>query len=363
MVAPNALRFADLVEESLGVVDGADEAAAPEAGKRVAGHADLGGVSAELSALLVELARTPEEEVDVASGWTPGLAPGDEVGPFVLRREIGRGGFGVVYEAFDRDLGRAVAFKALRPGRRIAGRNAERLRGEAEAVAKLNHPNLVALHDFGRGPSGPYLVFELLRGETLADRLRRGRLPLREAVSVATDVARVLAHAHAARIVHRDLKPANVFLCEDGTVKVLDFGLAHLFGRAGAVSGGTPTYMAPEQWRNEPGDERTDLFALGVLLHEMVTGRVPYGASREMAEATEPGPPPQLPEDGGPPALRRLAAALLEKDPADRPQEAAGVVEDLVGVLRRLCGGAGLRRTLWAAALAGAVVAAGAALL
>ncbi|HEY6004719.1 MAG TPA: serine/threonine-protein kinase, partial [Anaeromyxobacter sp.] len=362
MVAPQGHRLADLVEESLGVDDVAEKAAR-QAGEATAGHAELRDVSAELSALLVELARTPEAEVDVASGWTPGLAPGDEVGRFVLRREIGRGGFGVVFEALDRDLGRAVAFKALRPGRRIAGRNQEWLRSEAEAVAKLNHPNIVTLHDFGRGPSGPYLIFELLRGETLADRLRRGPLALREAIAVATDIARVLAHAHRAGVVHRDLKPANVFLCEDGTVKVLDFGLAHLFGRAGAVSGGTPTYMAPEQWRNEPGDERTDLFALGVLLFQMVTGRVPYRVSREVAEAKEPGPPPQLPKESAPPVLRRLAAELLEKEPADRPETAKEVLEALLAIQRRMEGRGGRRRVAWAAVLAASAVAAVAVIL
>jgi eukaryotic-like serine/threonine-protein kinase len=363
MVRSHALRLAELVEETLGVVDGADDVAdRGEGNKPAVGQAELRGVSAELSALLVELARTPEEDVDVASGWTPGFLPGEEVGRFVLRREIGRGGFGVVYEALDRDLGRAVAFKALRPGRRIAGLNAEWLRAEAEAVARLNHPNIVTLHDFGRGPSGPYLIFELLRGETLADRLRGGSLPLAEALAIAGDIARVLAYAHAEGVVHRDLKPANVFLCADGTVKVLDFGLAHLFGRAGAISGGTPAYMAPEQWRDHPGDERTDLFALGVLLYQMATGKVPYHASRGSAEATEPGPPPQLPKDAAPP-LRRIAARLLEKDPADRPQAASEVVEALADVRRRIDRGPGRRRVLWAAALAASAVAAGAALL
>ncbi|HEY6099464.1 MAG TPA: protein kinase [Anaeromyxobacter sp.] len=363
MEAPDALRLADLVEESLGVHHEAEDVPEPQGSKAPAEPLELRDVSRELSALLVELARTPEEDVDVAQGWTPGLGPGDVVGRFVLRREIGRGGFGVVYEAFDRDLGRPVAFKALRPGRRIAAHSQEWLRSEAEAVAKLNHPNIVTLHDFGRGPTGPYLIFELLRGQTLADRLRGGRLPPRQAVAIATDIARVLAHAHEAGVVHRDLKPANVFLCQDGTVKVLDFGLAHLFGRAGAVSGGTPTYMAPEQWRNEPGDERTDLFALGVLLFQMLTGNVPYRVSREVAEATEAGPPPELPKETAPPALRRLAAELIEKDPADRPAAAQEVVEALAGVRQRMDGRGGRRRVAWAAAFAASAVAVAAALI
>jgi tetratricopeptide (TPR) repeat protein len=363
MVPREARRLADLVEESLGVRGEAEVGTDETREVAPAQPAELRDLSAELSALLVELARTPEEAVDVASGWTPGLAPGDTVGRFVLRREIGRGGFGVVYEAFDRDLGRSVAFKALRPGRRIAGRNSEWLRAEAEAVAKLNHPNIVTLHDFGRGPSGPYLIFELLRGETLADRLRGGRLPLREAVAVATHIARVLAHAHRAGVVHRDLKPANVFLCDDGAVKVLDFGLANLFGRAGAVSGGTPSYMAPEQWRDERGDERTDLFALGALLFQTVTGRVPYRATRDHGEVNEPGPAPELPKDAAPAALRRLAKALIEKDPADRPQSSQEVLDALVAIGERLDGKVGRRRAAWAAVAAATAVGIAAALL
>jgi tetratricopeptide (TPR) repeat protein len=318
---------------------------------------DAPDVSAQLSALLAQLAKTPEAEIDVAAGWTPGLKPGDEVGRFHLQRELGRGGFGVVYEALDRDLGRAVAFKAIRPGSRIAGRDEEWLRREAEAVARLNHPNIVTLHDFGRGPSGPYLIFELLRGETLADRLRAGPLPLREAVRVAVDVARVLAHAHRAGVVHRDLKPANIFLGQDGTVKVLDFGLAYLFGRGGPASAGTPAYMAPEQWRSQPGDERTDLFSLGAVLHQMISGAVPYRVSRERSEALDPGPPPKLDKSTSPAALRRLAARLLEKDPTGRPSSAQVVLDELLPIQRAVEGELRGRWIRWGALAAAASLA------
>ncbi|HTN50796.1 MAG TPA: protein kinase [Anaeromyxobacter sp.] len=312
-----------------------------EAGRLGEGHALPDGdavpdVSAQLSALLAQLARTPESDVDVSAGWTAGLKAGDEVGRFVLVRELGRGGFGVVFEAVDRELGRAVAFKAIRPGSRIVGRSEEWLRREAEAVARLNHPNIVTLHDFGRGPSGPYLIFELLRGRTLADRLRDGPIPLREAIRIAVDVARVLAHAHAAGVVHRDLKPGNIFLGEDGTLKVLDFGLAFLFGRGGPASAGTPAYMAPEQWRSEPGDERTDLFSLGTLLHQMISGAVPYRVSRDRSEALDPGPPPELPRALAPAPVRQLVSRMLEKEPAGRPASAGTVLNALLAAQRRL---------------------------
>ncbi len=333
MGASTALRLADLVEESLGLEPGSADA---EPRVVPADPAELRDVPAGLAALLVELARVPAEPVDVAQGWSPGLRPGDEVGRFVLRREIGRGGIGVVYEALDRDLDEPVAFKALRPGRPIPAHGAAWLRREAEVLARLDHPNVVALDDFGRGPSGPYLVSELLRGETLADRLLRGPLELREAVAVATVVARVLAHAHGEGAVHRDLKPANVFLCEDGAVKVLDFGLAWLFGRAGPVAGGTPAYVAPEQGRGEPGDGRSDLFALGVLVHHMITGRLPWLVSRGGEAPRAPRPPPRLIPYGLPPDLRKLAASLVRRDPAARPGSAREVVDALALIRQRL---------------------------
>ena len=198
------------------------------------------------------------------------------MGRFELLREVGRGGFGVVYEARDRELGRRVAFKVVRPGSRGALREEQVLR-EAEAAARLSHPNLVTLHDVGRCEQGPYLVLELLRGETLAERLDQRAAPVRaRRCGSRVEVARGLAHAHAHGVVHRDLKPANVFLCEDGQVKVLDFGLAHAFGQR-RLDGGTPAYMAPEQWRGAPEDERTDVFALGVMLFLAPKGAFPSG--------------------------------------------------------------------------------------
>jgi len=151
----------------------------------------------------------------------------------------------------------------------------ERLLREAEAAARLSHPNIVTLYDVGRSPQGPYLILELLRGGTLAQRLRQGRLPVREALRVAVEMAKGLAHAHSQGVVHRDVKPGNVFLCDDGQVKLLDLGMAHAFGHR-TFAGGTPAYMAPEQWRGAPEDERTDVFAQGVVLFETLAGAVPF---------------------------------------------------------------------------------------
>ena len=265
-----------------------------------------------------------------ASGWEAALRPGAAVGGLELVREIGRGGFGVVWEARDRASGRSVAFKAVLDG---AGQGQERLLREAEVAARLSHPNVVTLLDVGRSEHGPYLVLELLRGGTLAERLARGPLPAREALRVGGEMAKGLAHAHAQGIAHRDVKPGNVFLCEDGQVKLLDLGMARAFGRR-TVHGGTPSYMAPEQWRGAPEDERTDVFALGVVLFQMLARELPFP---DDGGATVRGrrPAPRL-EVPGLPALGALVGAMLAKDPVERPRDAGQVLASLLKVHEEL---------------------------
>jgi TolB-like protein/Tfp pilus assembly protein PilF len=261
---------------------------------------------------------------DTGEGWARALRPGAVVGRFELVRELGRGGFGVVYEARDRALGRPVAFKAVVAGPREAGRR-DRLLQEAEAAARLSHPNIVTLFDVGRSEHGPYLVLELLRGETLGRRLALDAMTAREAVRIAIEVARGLAHAHARGVVHRDLTPGNVFLCEDGQVKVLDLGMAHAFGRR-KLEGGTRGFMAPEQERGAPEDERTDVFALGAILHRMLAGDRASPVAGSLADA----PPLHLPEA---PALAELVARMLARDPVERPRD-AGVVASALEALQ-----------------------------
>jgi protein-disulfide isomerase len=276
-----------------------------------------------LSMLLADLARAPES---VTSGWDV-LFPGAVIGRFELVREIGRGGFGVVWEARDRELGRTVAFKALRPGRRDAAREEWLLR-EAEAAARLTHPNIVTLFDVGRTERGSFLVLELLRGETLGARLGRGPLAVPETVRIATEVSKGLAHAHEHGVVHRDLTPGNVFLCQDGQVKVLDLGMAHAFGRP-KPDGGTPAYMAPEQRRGAPEDERTDVFALGLMMHRMLLGKR-SSASRENGRRLPPLDTPALPELGA------LVGRMLAEDPVGRPRNAGEVHAELSALQRAL---------------------------
>ncbi len=288
------------------------------------GGASRGLKAGTLSALLQEIAGGPDAQLGEA--WGTELHTGMVVGRFELVRELGRGGFGVVWEARDRELGRSVALKAVWAGAR-AGLREERLLREAEAAARLSHPNIVTLFDVGRAEQGPYLVLELLRGETLAERLDRGPLPVPEAVRVGLEVAKALAHAHAGGVVHRDLKPGNVFLCQDGRVKVLDFGLAHAFGRR-RQDGGTPAYMAPEQMAGAPEDERTDVFALGVMLFEMLSGKLPFPDAKALASST---PAPHL-ETSEAPALGQLVGRMLAKEPLGRPRDGGSVEEALSSI-------------------------------
>ena len=276
---------------------------------------------------LAEPARAPG-----ISGWHLALHAGAVVGRFELLREIGRGGFGVVWEAFDRELGRAVAFKALL-GTDDADPLQERLLREAETVARLSHPNVVTLLDMGRSKHGPYLILELLRGRTLAERLEQGPLPAREALGFGIEIAKGLTHAHAQGIVHRDVKPGNVFLCDDGPVKLLDLGMARAFGRR-SVEGGTPAYMAPEQWRGAPEDERTDVFALGVVLFQMLTRELPFPDDRG-ATVRGPRSAPML-EVPGVPELGTLVDRMLAKDPVARPRDAGAILAALLSAQEEL---------------------------
>jgi TolB-like protein/Tfp pilus assembly protein PilF len=248
------------------------------------------------------------------------------IGRFELLREIGRGGFGVVYEARDTSLGRLVAFKLVRGGLRMELRR-DRLLREAEAAARLSHPNVVTLHDLGSSEHGPYLVLELLQGETLAARLRREPIPIAEALTIAVDIATGLAHAHAAGVIHGDVTPGNVFLCSDGRVKLLDLGLAQVFGSSESA-GGTRGYMAPELRTGAPGSERSDVFALGVVLFKMVTGRMPYTADDERER-----PALRL---GEAPELARVIDHMLSADAGDRPADASAVYAALVSARQQL---------------------------
>lgn len=253
--------------------------------------------------------------------WVEALAPGTALGRYDLIREIGRGGSAVVWEARDRELGRRVAVKVIRARGSLTPET--RLIAEAEIAARLSHPGIVTTLDVGRNEKGAWLVQEFLVGRTLASRLEEGPLRLRDALGVATKVASALAYTHGHGVIHRDLTASNVFLCEDGQVKLLDLGMAQAFGRR-KLEGGTTDYMAPEQAQGLPEDERVDVYALGVLLHRMLTGQSPFSK-----EAPPEKRHPPLLDTAELPGLGTLIGRMLATDPGARPRDAAAVAAEL----------------------------------
>jgi serine/threonine protein kinase len=217
------------------------------------------------------------------------LTVGTTVGPYEITAWLGAGGMGDVYRARDPRLGRDVAIKLIAGPFAADASRVHRFEQEARAAGRLNHPNILAIHDAGNSGGTPYLVTELLDGESLRARLERGAIPARKAVDVARQIAEGLAAAHDAGVVHRDVKPDNIFMTAEGRVKILDFGIAKLTlaGETGAVPGartdtvpgaviGSAGYMSPEQVRGEAVDERSDIFNVGTILYEMLTGRAAF---------------------------------------------------------------------------------------
>ena len=281
------------------------------------------------------------------------LVPGIRLGPYEVVAPIGAGGMGEVWRARDPRLGRDVAVKVLPPGVDADPGRLRRMGQEALAAGALNHPNVLSVYDVGELEGAPYLVFELLEGKTLRERLEEGPVSPRRAAEWAAQVARGLAAAHDKGILHRDLKPANLFLLADGRMKILDFGLAKRGPRSGeALPGsdvataselthpgtilGTVAYMSPEQVRGGAADHRSDLFSLGVVLHEMLTGRRPWvrDTAAETMSAILKEDPPDLSSSGVvvAPVLERIVLRCLEKDPAARFRSAHDLAFALEGV-------------------------------
>jgi Tol biopolymer transport system component len=322
------------------------------------------------------------------------LKPGEKLGPYEIVNLLGVGGMGEVYRAKDTRLGREVAVKVL-PARFAADAEMrERFEREARTISQLSHPNVCAIFDVGSHEGTAYLVMELLEGESLAERVARGPLPLSQALKVGRDVCAALDAAHRKGVVHRDLKPANVFLSGAGT-KLLDFGLAKLRERveAGEISQlhtreaspltgagtvlGTLAYMAPEQLEGKPADARTDIFALGTVLFEMATGKRPFSGDTSTAVitailTTEP-PAVSSVRALSPPSFDRAVRTCLAKSPDDRWQSAVDLGRELSWIESEVSGARGdsppagrpeaekdetsISRRPWLVLAAGAVVA------
>jgi TolB-like protein/Flp pilus assembly protein TadD len=293
-------------------------------------------LESELRSLLEHAADAEAFFADLA-GAMASPAAGQRVGRYRVLGVLGSGGMGTVYRAHDSRLDREVALKFLPPHLTAQPAARERLLVEARAAAALEHPNVCTIHEVGEAGDGrPFIAMACYAGETLKERLTRGPLPPGESAAIATQVARGLAAAHARGIIHRDVKPGNIMLCADGSVRLLDFGLAKLQDvtlTGPGVTPGTIAYMSPEQAQGNPLDHRTDLWSLGVVLYEMLTGSRPFHGGNDQAVMTailhqEPDPVSQ----GRPDMPERLAAIvhrLLRKDPEERYGRAAELLAEL----------------------------------
>ena len=278
------------------------------------------------------------------------LPAGTRLGPYEILAPLGAGGMGEVYRARDTRLWREVAIKVLPASFSSDADRLRRFEQEARAASLLNHPNITAVYDIGQHDGAPYVVSELLEGETLRSLLSTGALSSRKATDYAIQIANGLAAANEKGIVHRDLKPENLFVTEDGRVKILDFGLAKLIqpeaaagqqtsiptasqGTEPGVVMGTAGYMSPEQVKGQPADQRSDIFAFGAILYEMLTGRRAFrgDSAVETMSAILKEDPPDLTETNKnlSPGLERLVRHCLEKAPAQRFQSARDLAYDL----------------------------------
>ncbi len=281
---------------------------------------------------------------------TPGVSVviGQNVGKYEIRSQLGSGGMGAVYLAFDPLIEREVALKVLSGDLSSSPTALQRFLGEARAIGRLNHPNVVSIYDIDQWNGQYYLVMELLSGGSIADRVGdAGRLPWDEACRMIAQAASGLAAAHESGMIHRDIKPENLMLTKDGLVKVVDFGLSKLLDasnhphsavtKAGQILG-TPQYMSPEQFEAEEIDARTDIYSLGATLFRLLTARFPYHDCRSIvqvmtAHMTKPPPIPTEFAPSTPAECDRIVAKAMAKNPADRYQTCTQLVTDLEALL------------------------------
>ena len=260
---------------------------------------------------------------------------GKLISHYRIVERLGEGGMGVVYKAQDLKLGRTVALKFLPPTLISDEEAKQRFIHEAQAASALDHPNICDIHDIGESEDGQlFIVMASYEGEPLHKKIARGPLRIPEALDIAVQVAHGLSEAHKAGIIHRDVKPSNIFITKNDVAKILDFGLAKLSGRTVITrtgsSMGTAAYMSPEQARGEQVDHRTDIWSLGVVLYEMISGKLPFPAEYQNAlmyaiENAEPEPLTAV-RTGVPMELERVVRKCLMKEPGERYQHADELV-------------------------------------
>ncbi len=263
----------------------------------------------------------------------------ERYGRYEIKEERGRGSMGVVYKAYDPQIGRFVALKVLRQDRVTSKAFVDRFLREARAIGKLSHPNIVNIYDIGEDKGTVYITMEFIEGVPLSQLMKEGMLSLEQVLEIGAQTAEALSYAHRRGIVHRDVKPSNVILQPDGRVKITDFGIAHIEDpeipqqtQAGEILG-TPAYMSPEQVNGRAVDGRSDLFSLGVVLYEALTGQKPFKGQniaslfREIVEKT-PSPPssinPEVPD-----GVSKVVMRCLAKDPAERPSDGEELAREL----------------------------------
>src|SRR6266478_2274862 len=285
------------------------------------------------------------------------ISPNTTIAQYTIVSKIGEGGMGEVWRARDTKLGRDVAIKVLPASLSENTDRLNRFEQEAQAAGALNHPNILVIHHIGIHDGAPYIVSELLEGETLRERMAGTALPQRKAIDYGLQIARGLAAAHEKGIVHRDIKPDNVFVTNDGRIKILDFGLAKLTGASDATQSqtevptrkvntdpgtvmGTMGYMSPEQLKGQAADHRSDIFSFGAILYEMLSGKRAFrgDSMAETMSAILREDPPDLSETNKTvsPALERVVHHCLEKNPAERFHSAS----DLAFAIESLSGSA-----------------------
>jgi len=268
---------------------------------------------------------------------------GQHLGPYRILEQIGTGGMATVYKAYQPSMDRYVAVKVISPHFAQDETFLRRFRREAKAVASLEHPHILPVYDFGEAEGRPYLVMRFVDSGTLKDRLAQGTLSLSDVNRIVGQIGSALDYAHRMGVIHRDVKPSNVLLDHDGNAFLTDFGLAKMVEASVQLTGtgvgiGTPAYMSPEQGKGERVDHRADIYSLGVMLYEMVTGQVPFQAETPIAvvvkHITDPLPLPRSIQPDLPEPIERVILKALAKAPDDRFQTAAEMVQALDAAVR-----------------------------